>query len=160
MTARADGLSLVARITAATLVLAAFMPMTSLACGACIEDKIAATYDHRVAERAAAAGDVMVFCELNGPFDLSRLKAAAERVRGIKPRSVRISLQPAALSFAVDPRLRSPQAAVDAVQRSLPAKGLSIVRLMARDAPGGFVQAALTPSAHAPAAIEPRWPGR
>jgi hypothetical protein len=110
--------------------LAAIAPSASQACGACIEDRIAATYDHRVIDRAAARGDVMVFCAITGPLDAQRLKQAVGRVRGVLPQSVRVSAQPAALSFAVDPRVRSPQAAVDAAQRSL-ASGthVSIVRL-------------------------------
>lgn len=111
--------------------LAAFAPEASHACGACIEDTVAATYDHGVVERAAAHGDVMVFCAVTGPLDASRLKETARRVRGVKPQSVRVSAEPAALSFAVDPKAQSPQATVDAVQRSA-ARGtrLTIVRLL------------------------------
>ena len=111
-------------------VLAAIAPAASQACGACVEDKIAAAYDHGVVERAAASGDVMVFCEVTGSLDAQRLKQAVRRVHGVKPQSVRVSTQPAALSFAVDPRARSPQAAVEAAQRSLaPGTRLTIVRL-------------------------------
>lgn len=108
--------------------LAAFAPAASHACGACIEDTVAATYDYGVVERAAAHGDVMVYCAVTGPLDASRLKETARRVRGVKPQSVRVS---AALSFAVDPKAQSPQATVDAVQRSA-ARGtrLTIVRLL------------------------------
>ena len=110
--------------------LAAIAPAASLACGACVEDKIAATYDHGVVEQAAANGDVMVFCEVTGSLDAQRLKQVVRRVHGVKPQSVRVSAQPAALSFAVDPRAHSPRAAVDAAQRSLaPGTRLTIVRL-------------------------------
>ena len=105
------------RVIAAAL--SAFAPAVGLACGACAEDKIASTYDHGVAVQAAASGDVVVFCEVAGPLDAQRLMQAVRRVRGVKPQSVRVSTQPAALSFALDPRAHSPQAAVDAVQRGL-----------------------------------------
>jgi hypothetical protein len=110
--------------------LAGIAPCVSQACGACVEDKIAATYDHGVVERAAASGDVMVFCEVTGALDAQRVKEAVRRVRGVKPQSVRLSAPLAALSFAVDPRVRSPQDAVDAAQRTM-ASGtrLGIVRL-------------------------------
>ena len=112
--------------------LAALAPHASRACGACIEDKVAATYDHAVVERAVAGGDVMVFCDISGPLDAARLKTATGRLRGVRPHSVRVSMQPAALSFAVDPRLQSPQAAVDAAQRGLaPGTHLAIVRVLA-----------------------------
>jgi hypothetical protein len=111
-------------------VLGAFMPSASHACGVCVEDKVAATYDHGVVVRAAASGDVMVFCEVTGPLDTPRLKEAVRRVRGVKPQSVRVSAQPAALSFAVDPKLQSPQTAVLAAQRGIsPGTRLTIVRV-------------------------------
>ena len=110
--------------------LATIVPVASRACGACVEDKIAATYDHSVVERAAASGDVMVFCEVTGSLDVQRLRRALGLVHGVKALSVRVSAQQAALSFAVDPRSRSPQAAVDAVQRTLvPGTRLTIVHL-------------------------------
>ncbi len=96
-------------------------PVASHACGACAEDKIAATYDHAIVTRAAAKGDVMVYCEVVGPFDQHRLTQAVRRVRGVRADSVRTSAQPAALSFAVDPSRQSPQAAIEATQRGLPA---------------------------------------
>lgn len=118
--------------------MATFAPSTSHACGACIEDKVAATYDHAVVQSAAASGNVMVFCEVTGALDMSRLKEAARRVRGVKPQSVRVSAQPPALSFAVDPRRLSPQAAVDMAQRGLlPHTRLTIVRLLTTEAPAG-----------------------
>ncbi|MET0543205.1 MAG: hypothetical protein ABWZ88_15780 [Variovorax sp.] len=115
---------------AITVALVAFAPAASLACGACVEDKVAATYDHGVVEQAAANGDVMVFCEVAGSLDAQRLRQVVRRVHGVKPQSVRVSAQPAALSFAVDPRAHSPRAAVEAAQRSLvPGTRLTIVRL-------------------------------
>ena len=115
--------------------LAAMVPAEGHACGACVEDKIAATYDHGVVVRAAADGDVMVFCEVTGPLDARRVKDAVRRVPGVKPRSVRISLEAAAVSFAVDPSTRSPQAAVEAAQRTMPVDvRLRIVRLQRRGA--------------------------
>ena len=110
--------------------LAAIAPAASLACGACVEDKVAATYDHAVVEHAAASGDVMVFCEVIGPLDAQHLKQAMSRVHGVRPQSVRVSTQPPAMSFAVDRKARSPQDAVGAAQRSLvPGTRLIIVRL-------------------------------
>jgi hypothetical protein len=103
----------------------------SMACGACAEDRVAATYDHAVIRHAAASGDVVVFCAVRGPLDAVRLKAAASSVRGVRARSVRVSAELAALSFAIEPKFQSPQAAVDLVQRALaPGTRLTIVRLM------------------------------
>lgn len=105
---------------ACAAVLAA-LAASAWACGTCAEDKIAATYDYATAQRAAAAGHVMVYCEVAGRYDAARLKAAAARLRGVDAKTVRTSRQPAALSFALDPKLQSAPAAVLALQAGLPA---------------------------------------
>jgi hypothetical protein len=111
------------------------------ACGVCVEDKVAATYDHAVVQRAAAKGKVMVFCEVNGGLDARRIRNAAREVRGLDMSSLRLSLQPAALSFALDAAQQSPQAAVQAMQHAAPVgTRLAIVRLITAPAapPQGF----------------------
>lgn len=113
------------------VVLSVIFPTASQACGVCVEDKVAVTYDHAVVQRAAAKGDVVVFCELAGPIDRARLLAAARGTPGVRRASVRVSTQPAALSFVVEPKLRSPQTAVDAIQRTVgPGTRLTIVQLL------------------------------
>ena len=113
----------------------AFASAAALACGACVEDKVAATYDHAVMTRALASGDLVVFCEVDGRFDSPRLAQAMRRVHGVRRESVRVSAEPAALSFAVDPKLQSAQAAVSAAQRTLPAGSrLTVVRLVPAEA--------------------------
>ena len=121
-----------AALATAVAALCAVAPAASHACGACVEDKVAATYDHGAVQRAAARGDVVVFCELAGPFDPARLKAAARGALGVRSESVRVSVQPAALSFVIEPQLASPQTAVDVMQRAVaPGTRLTIVRLLA-----------------------------
>jgi hypothetical protein len=102
----------------------------ALACGVCVEDKVAATYDHAVVQRAAARGQVVVFCEIVGPVDAARIRKAARSVAALDADSVRVSEVPAAISFVVDAK-QSPQAAASAIQRGL-AKGieLKVLRLM------------------------------
>jgi hypothetical protein len=89
-------------------------------CGVCIEDKVAATYDHPVVQRASARGATVVFCELSGPIDAARIRSAARRLRGLDVASVRVSANPAALSFALDTKQQSPQAAAAALQQAVP----------------------------------------
>ena len=100
------------------------------ACGVCIEDKVAATYDHAVMQRAAASGKAMVYCEVHGSLDVRRWQSAARQVRGLDPASVRVSREPAAISFALDTSQQSPQAAVAAVQKAVPGSRMAIVRLI------------------------------
>jgi len=90
-------------------------------CGVCVEDKVAATYDWAVMQQAVAKGQAVVFCELAGRVDAQRITQAARQVRGLERASLRISQDPAALSFAMDAAQQSPQAAVAAMQRALPA---------------------------------------
>jgi hypothetical protein len=100
------------------------------ACGVCIEDKVAATYDHAVVQRAAANGNAMVYCDIHGPLDEGRWRAAASRMRGVDPASVRVSMQPEAISFALDTARQSPQAAAAALQKAVPGSRVAIVRLV------------------------------
>ena len=123
-------------VAACLVALLGLIPAEGHACGACAEDKIAATYDDGVTRKATAAGDTLVYCEVAGPLDRHRWAAATRRVAGIRAQSVRTSEQPATLSFAVDPKLQTPQGAVEATQRGLPAATrLSIVRVVETDVP-------------------------
>jgi hypothetical protein len=107
------------------------LAQSALACGTCAEDKMAATYDHANAQRAAAAGRVMVYCELAGAWDAARVRRAAAQVRGLDVHSVRMAKEPAALSFALDPRQQSPQAAVLSLQATAqPGARIGIVRVV------------------------------
>ena len=102
------------------------------ACGACDEDKVAATYDHAAVERAAAQRRVVVFCDVQGaPVAVRELRRIAARTSGIDAASLRTSEQPATLSFTVDPRRRSAESAAAALQRAVPpGTRISIVRVV------------------------------
>lgn len=113
----------------AALLLALVAPSV-WACGVCVEDKVAATYDHAVVQRAAARGQAMVYCAVDGPLDTGRWRDAARRLRGVDPASVRVAAQPAAISFALDVSRQSPQAAAAALQNALPRSRIAIVRLV------------------------------
>lgn len=106
------------------------------ACGTCAEDKVAATYDHALLQRAARQGRVMVFCEVAGPWDAARLKAAARRTPGIDPGSLRFSRELSAMSFALDTRRQSAQGAALAIQRGAQdGTRVKIVQVMGTPAP-------------------------
>jgi len=99
-----------------------FTPAAALACGICIEDKVATTYDHAVASRALAAGRVVVFAEVVGDGDpharVRSARAAAAKVPGVERASIRTNEAPAVLSFVLDPHARTPEAALALAQRS------------------------------------------
>lgn len=100
------------------------------ACGVCVEDKVAVTYDHAVVVRAAAQKHVVVFASIDGmggAEDLARdASAAAKRVPGVDRDSVRSASAPVALSFALDPAARSPESAVAEVERRAKSPGLKL----------------------------------
>jgi hypothetical protein len=115
--------------------LAAVAPATGLACGACDEDKIAATYDHAVIDAAIARHRQVIFVAIEGPVDVqqigTRLVAAAAKVRGVQAGTVRTSLAPPAFSFVLD-TTQTPQAAVAGFRKAVgdSTARLTIVRIM------------------------------
>jgi hypothetical protein len=81
--------------------------LLAIMCGVCLEDKVAATYDHALVARALAHGRVVVFAEPRSPLDAAHLKrvaAAASRAPGVEAATVKTSDAPATVSFVLDPR--------------------------------------------------------
>jgi chloramphenicol 3-O-phosphotransferase len=76
------------------------------ACGVCVEDRVAATYDHAIITAAIARHQQVVFVGIDGPVaatDIARrIATAARKVPGLAPRSLRTSSAPLAFSFALD----------------------------------------------------------
>lgn len=108
------------------------------ACGHCKEDKIAATYDHAVVSEARRNGRTVVFVELRGPITpTSRLgswiRQQAEATAGVRRGTVRVSLEPAAFSFACDQRAVS--SALRAIGQKLARRGLGLALIEAQAAP-------------------------
>ena len=84
--------------------------LLALACGVCLEDKVAATYDHALVQRALSRGRVVVFAEPRVPLDAARLRAvavAASRAPGVEAATVKTSEAPASVSFVLDPKRAS-----------------------------------------------------
>ena len=122
------------------LVLSATFAAASLACGVCVEDKVAATYDHAVVMRAGALRHLVVYGEIDGAVNvktvIAGIPAAAKRVQGIDRGTVRTSASPSAFSFALDPAAQSPESAVAELQKRLRMHGvrLSVLRVMSSEA--------------------------
>lgn len=88
--------------------LLAFVATGALACGYCVEDKMAAVYDHAIVVNATERGHRVAFFALTGtvaPGAKSQrtLQRIAESVRGVDGGTARASTETAALSFAFDP---------------------------------------------------------
>lgn len=111
----------------------------ALACGYCVEDKVAAVYDHAVIMDALDRGHRVAFFAVEGPDTAAAERRALERslaqAGGIDPGSLRVSLPSGALSFAYDPKRVGIGPVVGALERKLGPKGLSlsILRVIDRD---------------------------
>jgi hypothetical protein len=108
---------------------------TAAACGVCIEDKVAVTYDHAVVTDATARKHVVVFAAVEAKGDAQRaardVKSAALRVRGVDRETVRAAASPAALSFALDPAVAAPEQALISIERASPTPvKLSLLRVV------------------------------
>jgi hypothetical protein len=98
------------------------------ACGACVEDKVAATYDYDVVQHAIARGDVVVFCDVKGQIDSERLRKALRKLGGVDKSSIRVSTAPQAVSFALDTAKQSIDDAAAALQRDAGGLEIEVVR--------------------------------
>jgi hypothetical protein len=132
-------LSVRAAIAAAGLLLALQAP-AALACGYCVEDKIAAAYDHAAVARALSRKHHVAFFHIDGalaPGERTRraLEALAESTEGVDKGSARVSVESASLAVAFDPR-RTPIVEVQkGLERKLAAKQLSLLPLRLMDRP-------------------------
>lgn len=97
----------------------------AVACGLCDEDKVAATYDEAVVRRAAALRHPLLFAALEGPVAggtrelADRIRSAVAKAPGVDPGTVRISLDPPAISCAWNPSAGSRAGIVAAADRAL-----------------------------------------
>lgn len=112
-----------------------------LACGHCVEDKIASTYDHAVIQRAAAQKHAVAFFHIEGitPATVSAvsgLRTSVDSAPGVDRGSVRLSLDAAALSVAYDPARVSFARLQRALDRTFGVKGLVLSPLQVTDSPG------------------------
>ena len=111
------------------------------ACGHCIEDKIAACYDHAVVTQALARKHQVAFFALDGPLsggaiEKKAIELLAASAPGVDAGSVRVSTETAALSVAFDPARVSFIAVQQAVEAKLKRRGLALLPLKVMDRPG------------------------
>ena len=116
-----------------------------IACGFCIEDRVAAVYDHAVVKAALAERRHVAFLALEGPIAgneaLRRAVVAALESAGAVPGTARVASENAACSAAYDPKRTSLAALVKRANRPLAAQGLKLVVLRMIDA-GGILKEA------------------
>lgn len=118
---------------------ALFLAGEAAACGYCVEDKIAATYDHAVVTRALQRGEHLAFFHVEGPEPrppaTRRALEDAASMPGVEKASVRISPDLLTLSLAFNPRRVSLAAVVQRLERKLSARKLSVLPLRVMQRP-------------------------
>ncbi len=115
----------------------AFAAPCAYACGFCVEDRVAAVYDHAVVEAATAQHRAVAFFAVEGdlkPDAASRraLVAALEAGGGIRG-SARVALENAACSIAYDPARVSLAQLTARAGKPLAARGLTLAALRVTD---------------------------
>lgn len=104
------------------------------ACGHCVEDKVAAVYDHAVLTQAKAQKHHVAYFALDGaivPGAALRksIETAVKSIHGVDQSSVRVSLELAALSFSFDPQRTSYVALQKTLDKKLAAEKLRFMEL-------------------------------
>ncbi len=130
-------MSLRAQCGAAVLLFTLHGP-AAIACGQCIEDKVAAVYDHAVVMKALERKHHVAFFAIDGPLATDdatyrAITAIVESARGVDKGSARVSVDSASLSFGFDPK-RTPLVEVQrTLETRLAAKRLSLLPLQVMD---------------------------
>jgi len=112
----------------------------TFACGYCVEDKIASTYDHALVTQALAQKHHVVFFHIDGPLaqgeDARRwLEGTAAATAGVDKGSVRVSTGTLTISLAFDPARTSLVKVQNALERRLAARKLTLMPLRVMDRP-------------------------
>ena len=108
------------------------------ACGYCVEDKMAAVYDHSVVVRAMDRGHPVAFFAIEGATParagLRRaMESTIDATPGVDRGTARVSLESGSLSFAYDPRRPGLGPVLKAIEKALSGNGLSFSILRVLD---------------------------
>ena len=109
------------------------------ACGYCVEDKIAATYDHAVVSKAMARKHYVAFFHVDGapaPQNRRALERALHAVAAVEKGSARISPDALTVSFSFDPARASLASINSQLDQRLAAHKLSLMPLRVLEQPG------------------------
>ncbi len=115
----------------------------ALACGYCVEDKMAAVYDHAVVTQALAQKHHVAFFHVEGTLPSGvetrrSLEKVANGAGGADSGTARVSPESAALSIAFDPRRTNVVSLQAALERKLAARKNSLMLLQVMDRPADF----------------------
>ena len=122
------------------VLLSAVATPVAQACGVCVEDKIAAVYDHAVVSKALAQKHCVAFFHLEGSLHAGEatrraLETISAASRGADKGSVRVSVESASLAVAFDPRRTPVMALQKDLERRLAAQNLSLMLMQVLERP-------------------------
>lgn len=111
-----------------------------MACGYCVEDKIAATYDHAVVTRALARKHHVAFFHVDGSLPAGApgrrlLERASSGTPGLDAGTLRVSDDNLTFSFAFDPSRTNLGVAQGRIEKKLAGKA-TLMPLRVIDRPG------------------------
>jgi len=115
-------------------------PAAAFACGVCVEDKMAAVYDHAVVTKALGQKHHVAFFHLDGALvagEATRrnLEKAVQASAGADKGGVRVSVPSASLSVAFDPRRVPLVELCKDLGRRLVAQNLSLILMQVLERP-------------------------
>lgn len=118
--------------------LALLVSSEALACGVCVEDKIAAVYDHAAVQQAYAAKRTVVYFHIDGKLVVNErtrrsISDIARATPGVDAASVRVSCELASMALAFDGRRTSLVKVQESLEKRLSAQGLSLLAMQVRD---------------------------
>ena len=107
---------------------------SAFACGHCIEDKIASVYDYAIVSKAVSEKHIVVFFSIEGPLvanedSKQKIKSLVEKMNGVDPKSIKLSMDTASLSVAFDPTRISYAVLLDSLEKKLVSKKLTLYPL-------------------------------
>ena len=107
---------------------------SAIACGHCIEDKVAAVYDHAIVVKAVHEKHIVAFFGIEGPLVVNTaskqdIQKILGSINGVDPNTSRISLETGSMALAFNPTLLSYPALLDTLDKKLKAKKLSVFPL-------------------------------
>jgi hypothetical protein len=110
----------------------------SLACGVCVEDKIAAVYDHVAVQQALAAKRTVVFFAIDGKLVADErtkrtISNIARTTPGVDAASVRVSCELASMALAFDGRRTNLVKVQESLEKRLSAQGLTLLAMQVKN---------------------------
>lgn len=106
-------------------------PSSVIACGHCLEDKVAAVYDHIIITKAVREKHLVAFFGIEGPFIINaaskqEMQKIMSSINGVDPNTSRVSLETGSISLAFNPTFVSYPMLLKALEMKLQRKKLSI----------------------------------